>query len=75
VQTAKVGSSTQIKLIGGRTYWLFPLPANTTTYLVWNLDTTNLSGNGAVSKDYGKIWTAAPLSPFGAFDIYGTTSK
>jgi hypothetical protein len=60
-----------IELKGGKTYWLYPLPADTTSYLVWNLDTTNMSGNGAVSETYGHTWTAASLSPFGAFDVYG----
>jgi hypothetical protein len=60
-----------IELKGGKTYWLYPLPADTTSYLVWNLDTTNMSGNGGVSETYGHTWTPATLSPFGAFDVYG----
>jgi hypothetical protein len=64
-------SNKRIILTAGQTYWLYPLPADTTSYLIWNLDTTNQGGNGAVSKDYGVTWTPAPLSLFGAFDVYG----
>jgi hypothetical protein len=73
VQTAKLTPTrtSYVVLEGGKTYWLYPVPADTTSYLVWNYDTTNLGGNGAVSKDYGKTWTTAPLQPFGAFDLYG----
>jgi hypothetical protein len=72
IQTAKINPANRyIKLIGGHKYWLYPLPADTTSYLVWNTDTTNKGGKGAVSENYGSSWTAAPLSPFGAFDVYG----
>jgi hypothetical protein len=72
IQTMKLKTTSKhITLTGGQTYWLYPLPADTTSYLIWNQDTTNMGGNGAVSKDYGSSWTAAPLSPFGAFDVYG----
>jgi hypothetical protein len=75
VQTAKLTPSktSYVALAAGKTYWLYPLPADTTSYLVWNQDTTNAGGNGAVSEDYGSVWTTATLSPFGAFDLYGIT--
>jgi|GEM_PF-1520665 hypothetical protein len=72
IQTVTLNPQTSpIALKSGHTYWLYPMPANTTSYLVWNQDTTNQGGNGAVSRDYGKTWNPAALSPFGAFDIYG----
>jgi hypothetical protein len=74
VETAKVPANRKITLESGKTYWLYPLPADTTSYLIWNLDTTNLDGNGAVSESYGSSWTTASLSPFGAFDVYGMAS-
>jgi len=60
-----------VGLKAGQQYWLYPLPADTTSYLIWNLDTTNKGGTGAVSKDLGVTWTPTTLTPFGAFNIYG----
>lgn len=72
VTTAKINAkSKKILLASGQKYWLYPLPADTTTYLVWNLDTTNMGGDGGVSEDYGSTWTQTSLTPFGSFDIYG----
>jgi hypothetical protein len=73
LQTAKLQptKTSYVALNAGQTYWIYPLPDDTTGYLVWNFDTTNKGGTGAVSHDYGKTWTAAALSPFGAFDLYG----
>jgi hypothetical protein len=73
LQTAKLAptKTNYVGLKAGHQYWLYPLPADTTTYLIWNLDVTNKQGNGAVSEDYGTSWTAATLNPFGAFSLYG----
>ncbi len=73
VQTAKLSPTkgSYIALKGGQQYWLYPLPADPTSYIVWNYDTTNLGGNGAVSKDYGQSWTSTTYGTFGAFDLYG----
>jgi hypothetical protein len=73
VQTAKLTptKSSFVGLKAGQPYWLYPVPDDTTGYFIWNLDTTSKSGNGAVSKDYGKTWSATTLSPFGAFLLYG----
>jgi hypothetical protein len=73
VQTAKLSptKSSFVGLKGGRTYWLFVLPADLTTYIAWNFDTTNLNGRGANSNDYGQTWDASEYSPLGAFDVYG----
>jgi hypothetical protein len=71
LETKKVTSNLHLPVKAGQTDWLYPLPAKTTSYLVWNYDTTNESGNGAISQNNGKTWVQAPLSPFGAFDLYG----
>ncbi|HUE23205.1 MAG TPA: choice-of-anchor R domain-containing protein [Bryobacteraceae bacterium] len=77
LQTAKLAptKSSYVALKAGQQYWLYPLPADTTTYLIWNLDVTKKQGNGAVSKDYGTTWTAATMNPFGAFNLYGYPVK
>ncbi len=77
LQTAKLTptKSNHITLHAGQRYWLYPLPADTTSYLVWNYDTTNTGGSGAVSKDYGKTWTPATYDTFGAFDVYGIATS
>jgi hypothetical protein len=69
----KLAPSSKLELKSGQTYWLYPLPADTTSYLVWNFDTTSLGGNGAVSTDGGSTWTPTTFNPFGAFDFYGKT--
>jgi hypothetical protein len=61
----------RVNLNAGQKYWLYALPADTTSYLIWNLDTTAKNGYGAVSKDNGTTWTATTLKPLGAFEIYG----
>ncbi len=73
VQTAKLTptKSSHVGLKAGKQYWLYPLPADTTSYLIWNYDTTNVGGNGAVSHDYGNTWSATTYTTFGAFDLYG----
>jgi hypothetical protein len=73
LQTAKLAptKTNYVALKAGHQYWLYPLPADTTTYLIWNLDVTNKQGSGAVSEDYGTTWTATTLNPFGAFSLYG----
>jgi len=73
LQTAKLAptKTSFVPLKAGHQYWLYPLPADTTSYLIWNLDVTNKQGNGAVSEDYGTSWTATTLDPFGAFSLYG----
>jgi roadblock/LC7 domain-containing protein len=71
VATKRVSANVHLPVKDGQTYWLYPLPAAASSYLVWNYDTTNQSGNGAISRDGGKTWVQAPLSPFGAFDLYG----
>lgn len=60
-----------VSLIAGRQYWLYPLPADTTSYLIWNLDVTKKGGPGAVSKDSGVTWTPTTYTTFGAFKLYG----
>ena len=73
VQTAKLNptKSSYISLKGGQQYWLYPLPADPTSYIVWNWDTTGLGGNGAVSQTYGQSWSSTTYPTFGAFDLYG----
>ena len=73
VETAKLAptKSSYVLLKAGKQYWLYPLPADTTSYLIWNLDTTKKMGNGAVSKDNATTWTPTTLNPFGAFSLYG----
>ncbi len=73
VQTAKLTptATSYVPLLGGKTYWLYPLPADTTAYVVWNYDTTGKGGIGAVSEDYGKTWASTTYAAFGAFDLYG----
>jgi hypothetical protein len=60
-----------VGLSAGQQYWLYPLPADTTSYLIWNLDVTNKGGVGAVSKDLGVTWTPTTYTTFGAFNLYG----
>ena len=62
-----------VGLASGKTYWLYPVTTSD-GYLVWNYDTTNKGGSGAVSRDYGKSWTSTSLLPFGAFSVYGVKS-
>ncbi len=52
VQTAKLTPTTTryVGLKGGQTYWIYPLPADTTSYLVWNFDTTGKGGTGSLSQ-------------------------
>ena len=73
VQTAKLSptKTSYIALKGGQRYWLYPLPADATSYLVWNYDTTSLGGYGALSENYGQTWTSTSYATFGAFDLYG----
>ncbi len=73
VQTAKLTptKTSHVTLKGGQAYWLYPLPVDATGYLVWNYDTTNMGGTGAVSEDYGKTWTPTTYPTFGAFDLFG----
>ena len=73
IQTAKLSPSKgkAVALKAGQTYWVYPLPVDTSTYLVWNYDVTNLGGPGAVSHDYGQTWSSTTLQPFGSFDLYG----
>jgi hypothetical protein len=74
VQTVKLTptKTSHVALKGGATYWIYPLPDDTTGYIVWNLGVATIGGNGAVSNDYGKTWTASPFDTFGAFDLYGS---
>ncbi len=73
VQTAKIpvvkGSSVTLK--AGQTYWIYPLPADTTSYLVWSYDVTKMGGPGAVSEDLGNTWTPTTYQTFGAFELFG----
>jgi len=53
----------------GKQYWLV-VNLREYAWLVWNLNTTNTSGKGALSHD-GKKWIKMTFNTNGAFDVLG----
>jgi|SRR5579862_2217715 len=57
-----------IVLQSGQTYWLVTAPIGASTQAAWNLNSTGVTGLGAVS--FGSVWLTATV-PSGAFEVIG----
>jgi hypothetical protein len=57
-----------IVLQKGQTYWLVTTPLAANTQAVWNLNSTGVTGLGAVN--FGGVWLTAQV-PSGAFEVVG----
>ncbi len=57
-----------IVLQKGQTYWLVTSPLAASTQAVWNLNSTGVTGLGAVN--FGSVWLTAEV-PSGAFEVVG----
>lgn len=57
-----------IVLQKGQTYWLVTTPLAADTQAVWNLNSTGVTGLGAVN--FGGVWLTAQV-PSGAFEVVG----
>ena len=59
-----------IVLQKGQTYWLVTAPFAANTQAVWNMNSTGVTGLGAVN--FGGAWLTAEV-PSGAFEVVGKT--
>jgi hypothetical protein len=59
-----------IVLQKGQTYWLVTAPFAANTQAVWNLNSTGVTGLGAVN--FGGVWLTAQVTS-GAFEVVGKT--
>jgi hypothetical protein len=59
-----------IVLQSGLTYWLVAAPLGTNTQAAWNLNSTGVTGPGAVK--FGSVWLTASV-PSGAFEVLGNS--
>jgi hypothetical protein len=69
LETVRVRRHRPVLVQKGKQYWLV-VAAREYAWLVWNLNTTNASGKGALSHD-GKTWVKKTFNPSGAFDVLG----
>ena len=68
-----ISNITGLTLTAGQSYFMIlgPENINDTSWLAWNLNSTNTTGTEMFSTDGGNTWTSNGTQTLGAFDILG----
>lgn len=70
-----ISGITGVNLTAGQQYFLVlgPMDVNDTSWLAWNLNSTNVNGLDLYSTDGGHTWNSNGQTTIGAFDIIGSS--